>query len=415
MKLSCGAVVTGAVFALTLGVRASGGAPQVAGQQPAGQQPAPAVPQGPLAPEKYKNIQVLKDLPADQLDGVMRFMSASLGVNCEFCHVSVPRGEWPMEKDDKRMKQTAREMIEMTRAINAKSFEGRQTVNCASCHHGLQEPSRIPPLAVPFTPEQIAAAAARARAQAAQRPAQTPAAAGRAGGPPAGAEGRGGPGGRGPARPAETLDQIVDKYIQALGGRPALEKVRSRVMRGTVTNRAGQSLPVIVEEKMPGKYRLTIETARGPEVRASNGSAAWVQNAGETHEVTTVFERQETTRLVDLGRALRLKERYQNLAPTRYGRLDDKDVIIVTGRTAPSVTEQLHFDRTSGLLLRRAISTRTAMGTLPEQIDYSDFRNVNGVKVPFQIVRASWGYHNTQKFTDVKVNVPVDDARFDLK
>jgi len=58
MKLSCGAVVTGAVFALTLGVRASGGAPQVAGQQPAGQQPAPAVPQGPLAPEKYKNIQV---------------------------------------------------------------------------------------------------------------------------------------------------------------------------------------------------------------------------------------------------------------------------------------------------------------------------------------------------------------------
>lgn len=412
MKLSSGAVVMGAVFALTLGVRASG-----IGQQPPAQQPAdrPPAPQGPFAPEKFKNIQVLKDLPADQLDGVMRFMAASLGVNCEFCHVSVPEGDWPMEKDDKKTKQTARQMIEMTRTINAQSFEGSTRVNCASCHHGQQEPNRIPPLAVPFTPEQIAAAAARAQAQAqvqAQTQEQGPG--GRAGAP-AGAGGRGGPGGRGPARPAETLDQIVDKYIQALGGRPALEKLQSRVMRGTLTNRAGQSLPVSVEEKRPGKYRQTIETPAGPAVRASNGTTTWQQNAGVTHEVTIPFEQQEITRLADLGLPLQLKERYQNLAASRYAKLDDKDVILVTGRTAPSVTEQLYFDRNSGLLLRRVISTRTAMGTLPEQIDYSDYRDVNGVKVPFQIVRASWDYHMTQKFTDVKVNVPVEDARFDAK
>jgi hypothetical protein len=109
-------------------------------QPPAAQQPV--APRGPLAPEKFKNIQVLKDLPADQLDGVMRFMSASLGVKCDFCHVTSEQGNWPMEKDDKKNKQTARTMVQMMNAINAANFEGKMTVNCASCHHGRNEPDR---------------------------------------------------------------------------------------------------------------------------------------------------------------------------------------------------------------------------------------------------------------------------------
>ena len=131
------AAVAAAGLAVTLNVRVMSGAQQA----PAGQQP-PAAPQGPLAPEKFKNIQVLKDLPADQLDGVMRFMSASLGVRCDFCHVTSETGNWPMDKDDKKNKQTARDMVKMMTAINAANFDGKPTVNCASCHHGRNEPDR---------------------------------------------------------------------------------------------------------------------------------------------------------------------------------------------------------------------------------------------------------------------------------
>jgi photosynthetic reaction center cytochrome c subunit len=408
-------VAAAAAFAISLGARASLSAQQPPARQPPPAQPraqqkpaAPAAPRGPLAPAKFKNIQVLKDLPADQLDGVMRFMSASLGVTCSFCHVTTPEGEWPMDKDDKRSKQTARRMIRMMRAINAQSFEGRPQVNCTTCHRGHQQPTRVPLLAVEFTPEELAQAAARAQAQQTSR-------AGSAGAPPAAPGGaqQGPPpedsGGRGGPRPTESVDQVIDKYIDALGGRAAVAKVTSRVMRGTLTNRSGQSLALTVEEKAPSRYRLSIGTDT---IHSFDGTSGWHQEGTQASKITIPYELQQLTRLADLGLATQMKTRYRPLTVAHYAKLDGKDVIIMQGRTAPTVIEQLFFDKDSGLLLRRMVSTRTAFGNLPEQIDYSDYRVVDGVKVPFQIHRAGWELAMTLKFSDIKLNVPVDDARF---
>ncbi len=368
-------------------------------QQPAATQQTQA-PRGPLAPEKFMNIQVLKDLPADDLDGVMRFMSASLGVHCDFCHVTSAEGNWPMEKDDKENKRTARTMIQMMNTINDQSFEGRRTVNCASCHHGRNQPDRVPPLAAELTADQIASAAARAEAQRA-----------RANTPP-GEAGRGGRGRGGPPRPTETIDQVLDAYIQALGGREALQKVTSRVMRGTVTDRAGRAAPIVVEEKAPAMVRQSIDSAPDASTWATDGTTVWAQRGGNTRVVTNAFEAQEVSRLADLLLPLQMKDRYQNLSPARYATLDGRNTIIVSGRTTPQVAEQFYFDRQSGLLVRRVVSTRTAFGVLPEQIDYSDYRVVNGVKVPFEVRRATWESLAIAKFSDVKINVPVADARF---
>ncbi len=368
-------------------------------QPPAAPRQAEA-PRGPLAPEKFMNIQVLKDLPADDLDGVMRFMSASLGVRCDFCHVTSAEGPWPMEKDDKQNKQTARTMIRMMNTINEQSFEGKPTVTCASCHHGRNEPDRVPPLAAELTVDQIAFAAARAEAQRA-----------RANTPP-GEAGRGGRGRGGPPRPTETIDQVLDAYVQALGGRAAVEKVTSRVMRGTVTDRAGQASPIVVEEKAPGMVRQSVASTPDPSTWATDGTTAWAQSGGNTWVVTNALEAQAVARLADLLLPLQMKDRYQNLSPTRYATLDGRNMIIVSGRVSPQVAEQFYFDRQSGLLARRVVSTRTAFGVLPEQIDYSDYRVVDGVKVPFQVRRATWDSVTTAKFSDVTINVPVTDARF---
>ena len=109
---------------------------------------------------------------------------------------------------------------------------------------------------------------------------------------------------------------------------------------------------------------------------------------------------------------LNLKQRYESLRVVRYANIDGKDTIMLVGNTAPDVQEQLQFDKASGLLLRRTIATRTPLGQLPEQIDYSDYRDVNGVKVPFLVRYATWQYLQTEKFIDVKINAPVDDALF---
>ena len=94
-------------------------------QPPAGQAPPAAVP-GQTASQRFKNIQVLKDVPADQLRLAMDYITASLGVGCDFCHVTGPGGAF--DKDDKETKQRARDMMKMMAAINTEQFEGRQTI-----------------------------------------------------------------------------------------------------------------------------------------------------------------------------------------------------------------------------------------------------------------------------------------------
>src|ERR1700746_1208090 len=92
-----------------------------------------------LAEEEYKNIQALKGIAADQVIPSMQFIAASLGVECEYCHVARA-----FEKDDKKPKLTARKMIGMMMTINKENFEGHREVTCYSCHRGSPDPVANP-------------------------------------------------------------------------------------------------------------------------------------------------------------------------------------------------------------------------------------------------------------------------------
>jgi photosynthetic reaction center cytochrome c subunit len=111
------------------------------------QTPAPPQSSGsaaPLAEQQYKNIKVLKGIPADQVIPAMEFITASLGVECEFCHVRREHGGMAFDKDEKKPKEIARKMIEMMNAINKDNFDGKREVTCNSCHHGAAHPAGIP-------------------------------------------------------------------------------------------------------------------------------------------------------------------------------------------------------------------------------------------------------------------------------
>src|SRR6187200_3230051 len=124
------------------------------------QQPSPQAPgQGPGGgrggPQQPKNLQVLKDVPPDQLQLTMQYIAASLGVQCNYCHV-----QGQNELDDKETKKTARQMMKMVDQLNSTFFDGKPRVSCASCHNGRNKPVRTAPLSIELTPEQAAAAAA---------------------------------------------------------------------------------------------------------------------------------------------------------------------------------------------------------------------------------------------------------------
>jgi len=174
-----------------------------------------------------------------------------------------------------------------------------------------------------------------------------------------------------------------------------------------------QTSNVTVKETAAGGYRIDIASQPTPTIRVVNGKSGW-SSGGFNNQVRDLegLQLQQAARLADFGLPVHLTDRYQSLAVSRYANVDGKPTILVTGRPYEGVTEQLQFDRESGLLLRRSISTATPLGPLPEQIDYSDYRDVNGVKVPFQVRYVTWNAVTTEKLTDVKFDAPVTEADF---
>lgn len=215
---------------------------------------------------------------------------------------------------------------------------------------------------------------------------------------------------------------MIAKYVQALGGQQALQTAKTRVMSGTVTNRDLTTANVTITEKNTGEFRFEAATQPNPTIRATNGTATWQIGGGGFGGGTNPrdlngFQAQQATRLADFSLPLHLKERYQNLTvKPAYENVAGKSAVVLTGDPYPSVTEELAFDRESGVLLRRTIATGSTGGfgimALGEQIDYSDYRDVSGVKVPFTVRYATNMAVATEKFTDVKINAPVADTVF---
>jgi hypothetical protein len=209
------------------------------------------------------------------------------------------------------------------------------------------------------------------------------------------------------------VDDVVNKYVQAVGGQAALAAVKTRVAEGTQTTRDLQTAPIKIQEKATGEYRIDVAT-QNPSFRVSTPGGAFGSGFGNNPAPRDLegVDAAQVSRPTEFGIAASLKSKYTNLTVRRYENVDGKPTVVVDGRRSDIVGESLYFDRESGLLVRRVIRTKTAYGDLQEQVDYSDYRDAGGIKVPFQIKHATWSQVTTEKFTDVKVNGPVDDALF---
>ncbi len=387
-----------------------------------GQQPA--APTGPLAPEKYKDIQVLKDVPADQLDLTMRYFVAATGLNCSNCHQrDQATGEFNYAADT-NTKRTARNMIKIVQTINAGDFGAR--INCGTCHQGLNRPAGLA-AATMMTPDQLAALAAR---QGGPGGAGAPGGPGRAGAPPAGGPPAGGPppGGAGAAGqgragganqpPAPAVDDVLNKYIEAIGGAANVQKLQALSISGSYVTRANQTVPFTIEEKGK-KYRETWTMPGGSQVFAFDGSAGWIQSGTFVTDMSP-FQVQQFTRLNDLPRMLHIKDMYQNVTAGRPTTLPPATpggtpvaVNLIQGQPTPQSTERFYFDVNTGLLLRRQITTQTPLnGRLTETFDYSDYKPVQGVMMPFTIKRNNWNTLDTLTVTEYKVNPALADTLF---
>ena len=345
---------------------------------------------------REKNVKLLGDLPVSQFIPVMNYFAASLGRRCNFCHVN-NNGQWDYASDAKPEKNTAREMIKLVLNTN-KTLEGLKLdpIACYTCHRGRTNPQSVPslPLPLPSPPPGNTAGGGAGAATPGAAPQASPSAT--------------------PALP--TADDIFNKYRDAIGGQAGISKLSSRVVKGTIAQANGNSFQFDLEQSGPDKFHLTVTTPQGSLERGFDGKVGWEKTARGVREVTG-GELANYRAANSLLSFINLKEQYAGAPRVRRDKLNDKDVYVLDGQMTDGRRMRLYFDAATGLLLRRMTFLSTMIGLIPDQVDFEDYRDVDGVKFAFIGRSATTEAGNpisTRTFTEVKVNAPVDESKFNM-
>ena len=342
----------------------------------------------PMSEDVFKNVQVLRGIPLTQFMETMGFFAASLSLNCTDCHIGESASNWARYADDTPIKQTARRMVVMMNQINKADFGGARMVTCYTCHRGVQRPEITPSLTAqygeppPDDPDKVEIVP---------------------GAPTRGA--------------AASADQILDKYIQALGGAQQLAKVTSIVAKGTYTGFDTDfgKIPVDIFAKAPNLRAAVVHTPTGDNTTVYDGHDAWVAAVDKPVPLYALIGEDLDGAAVDslLWFPAQIK---QSLTKWRAGFPDvtigDRPAVVVEGTTAGGTPVKLYFDKQTGLLVHQARFTNTVIGLTPTHIEYSDYRVVSGVKIPFKWTVTWVDGQSTTELTQAQANVAIDAAKF---
>jgi len=338
-----------------------------------------------MAEDVFKNVQVLKGIPVNQFMETMGFFSAALGYNCTNCHGDEVLGNWEKYADDIPVKRTARRMIQVVNTINKDLFGRREAVTCYTCHRGSPSPKVVPSLLEQYSappdddPNEV---------EISRRLSSAP-----------------------------TADDTLNRYIQALGGSERLAALTSFVGKGSYEGFDSYHGKVALEVYANARGQRTViaHTQNGDSVTTYDGRNAWIMGPDKPVSVLQLAPGGDFDGVKldsDLAFPAKLK---QALTDWRTGfpttTINDRPVQVVQAMAGGSRVK-LFFDSETGLLSRVVRYSKTIVGPVPIQIDYSDYRQIAGVKMPFQW-RLTWtDGQSTYTLDDVQPNVAIDPAKF---
>ena len=334
-----------------------------------------------MAEEVFKNVQVLKGIPADEFMATMSVFSAALGESCETCHDG--KDGWASYAlDTVPRKRTARRMVTMMAAINQANFGGRQAVTCFTCHRGADRPRITPSLTEVY---------------------------GEA--PPEGPDE-----GIRPAPDAPSADQVLDKYVQAIGGASRLASLTSFAAKGNSGGYGpeGEKRPVEIFAKAPGQRTTIIHTLDGDSTATFDGRAGWFAAPHRPVPVLALTGGELDGAKLDaqLSFPAQIKQAFGGWRAGAVTTINDRPAQVLQATSPGGTLGMLYFDRESGLLVRLVRFSPSKVGRLPTQIDYADYRDVAGVKFPFRWTVTWLSGVDTFELTEVRPNVAIDAAKF---
>jgi hypothetical protein len=324
---------------------------------------------GKTAEQVYKDIQVFKGVPADKIMPTMEFMNIALGVQCEHCHLP---GTYEAPNSNKTV---ARAMVKMQYDLIQGPFEAVPSVSCYTCHRGAVTPPTLPPVAT-----ETAAVVA---------PPEPPVA----------------------ERVTTSLEMVLAKWVNASGGAAALAKVSTRKQSGTISFGDTKS-PIEVLTKLPDKRMSIVHAPDGVSVTAFDGHNGWLGTVGRGAHAMRPDENEAA--MLDAAVALpsATNKAFSQMRIWRPERINGHDTNVLFSGSPEHPEVKLCFDKESGLLLRMYRYVNTPIGQILTQIDYDDYREQDGVKMPFRWTVARPESRFTIQIDRVQLNLPIPDARF---
>lgn len=338
-----------------------------------------------MAEDVFKNVQVLRGIPVNQFMETMGFFSAALGLNCTGCHVAESLQDLDKFAEDVPRKRAARRMILMVQSMNKANFGGRRALTCYTCHRGNQVPEVIPSLmeqysVPPEDPDRIEIAP------------------------------------DGPKEP--TAEQILDKYIGALGGAERLAALTSFIARGTIEgyDTYHVKVPLEIYARAPGQRKMVYHTQNGDSTTVFDGQAGWLAAVDRPLPLLPLLPGAELD-AAKLDAALCFPggikgALHQWKAGFPVTTIDDKEVNVLQGTGAGGSRFKLYFDAKTGLLVRQLRYSDTPVGMVPAEVNYSDYREVAGVRMPFKTVVTWTDGQSNIVLADVQPNAAIDSTQF---
>ena len=380
MSLRWRRTVFGVAVVLNIGVLGLVGATRLRAEAPAPAGQAPAQPPQPMAENVFKNIQVLKGIPADEFMDTMGMFAASLLYDCTGCHVQEILIDRDAFATPTPRIQRARQMVVMVNALNRMYFGGQPKVSCFTCHRASGFPDVIPDLALQY--------------------------------------------GDGPPENPNAMtifpqkdvsaDAIFRKYIDAVGGMDRVSKLTSYVATGTYIgfNTGGATVPIEIYAQAPDRLATIVEVFDGDAVKVTDGRNAWAAEGWRQLPLMTFTGSNVDGMRFEALSAFpaEIQKAYKQWQVANVT-LGDEDVQLLQGSNPGQLPVNLYFDG-DGLLVRTVRWSSTPVGTVPIQTDFSDYREVAGVKVPFHQLVTWTNGQNTIELEEIRPNVAIDAARF---
>lgn len=341
---------------------------------------AQAPPNVPTAGEAFKSVVLLRSIPVDTFFEAMGMFANAMGNDCTFCHASEAVFDKSKFAVSTPRIMKARQMIVMMNAINKQHFGGRPRVTCFTCHGGSDRPRAEPDLALQYS-EPVFDPNAREIAV-------------------------------GPQVPA---NGVFDRYIQALGGADRLAKLTSYVAKGSYSgfDTSFEKIPVEIYAAAPSQMTMVTHLATGTNTKAYNGRSGWIAGPDTPLPLVTLtagnLDRARLEAMLSFPAAIR-----QAFTEWRVGvaLIGDEGVQVVQGLQSGQPAANFYFDD-SGLLVRLVTWTQTPVGFVPTQIDYGDYRDVAGVKIPFRRTVSQTYMRMSIELDEVQPNVAIDRSLFE--